>query len=409
MRRPLVLSILLHLIIVVVALVGLFKPRLPSLPQEVAPVVDVLSVAELTRAPAPAQPATPAAPAAAKAEREARPDDAVVESKPPPEPVKREPPPKPAVPATVEPIKEAPPPPEPPRQAPPRPKPEPVKAEPAKPEPVKQLPPQKQEAPMPVKPAAVPKPTPTPVPAKTVAKPAPPPEPAKVKEPPAAKPATVQKPAAPAAERKAEPQPPRPEPPRAAEKKPEPKQPEPKADFDAVQKAIHELGRQATAEKRTQPQAQASAAGQTDAKPQTRKADEAAPASALDQHFARVIGKAPASAANGREVSQAVSMSEIDAVRRQIERCWSLPPGLKGGDDLKVSIRVEMNANGTPRAARVEASPQMNASASYRATAESALRAVLNPRCHPFNLPAEKFDRWQTMTLVFDPKEMLGT
>ncbi|SUS07496.1 conserved hypothetical protein [uncultured Defluviicoccus sp.] len=180
-----------------------------------------------------------------------------------------------------------------------------------------------------------------------------------------------------------------------------------------MQKAIHELGRQATAEKRPQPQAQPSASAQNGAKPQARKADEAAPASPLDQQFARVIGKAPAAApaaaAAGREVSQAVSMSEIDAVRRQIERCWNLPPGLKGDGDLKVSIRVEMNANGTPRAARVEASPQMNASASYRATAESALRAVLNPRCHPFNLPAEKFDRWQTMTLVFDPKEMLGT
>jgi hypothetical protein len=30
----------------------------------------------------------------------------------------------------------------------------------------------------------------------------------------------------------------------------------------------------------------------------------------------------------------------------------------------------------------------------------------LNPRCHPFKLPPEKYDHWRTMTLIFNPKEM---
>ncbi len=51
----------------------------------------------------------------------------------------------------------------------------------------------------------------------------------------------------------------------------------------------------------------------------------------------------------------------------------------------------------------------MGGDADFRAAAESALRAVLNPRCHPFALPREKYDSWKTMTLVFDPKEMFGT
>ena len=36
-----------------------------------------------------------------------------------------------------------------------------------------------------------------------------------------------------------------------------------------------------------------------------------------------------------------------------------------------------------------------------------ALRAVLNPKCQPFKLPAKKFDRWKTMTLSFNPSDVL--
>jgi len=102
-------------------------------------------------------------------------------------------------------------------------------------------------------------------------------------------------------------------------------------------------------------------------------------------------------------------MSEIEAVRRQIERCWNLPAGAKDADSLIVSIRVEMNIDGTPRTAVVTDQNRMRVDPFYRSAAESAVRAVLNPRCHPFTLPRDKFNRWKTMTLVFNPKEMFGT
>jgi len=35
--------------------------------------------------------------------------------------------------------------------------------------------------------------------------------------------------------------------------------------------------------------------------------------------------------------------------------------------------------------------------------AESALRAVLNPRCQPFKLPPDRYEAWQVMELNFDP------
>jgi hypothetical protein len=104
-----------------------------------------------------------------------------------------------------------------------------------------------------------------------------------------------------------------------------------------------------------------------------------------------------------------VTISEIDSVRRQIERCWNLPAGARGAENMVVSIRVEMNIDGTPGVAAVVERERMRGDPSFRAAAESALRAVLNPRCHPFGLPRDKYGSWKTMTLVFDPKEMFGT
>jgi outer membrane biosynthesis protein TonB len=109
------------------------------------------------------------------------------------------------------------------------------------------------------------------------------------------------------------------------------------------------------------------------------------------------------------QASEPVSMSEIDRVRRQIERCWNLPAGARGAENMVVSVRVEMNIDGTPGAAAVIEQERMGGDPPFRAAAESALRAVLNPRCHPFGLPREKYESWKTMTLVFDPKEMFGT
>jgi hypothetical protein len=48
----------------------------------------------------------------------------------------------------------------------------------------------------------------------------------------------------------------------------------------------------------------------------------------------------------------------------------------------------------------------MQANPHFQATADSARRAVLNPRCHPFKLPADKFEHWRFMTLIFNPREI---
>ncbi|NQV98110.1 MAG: energy transducer TonB, partial [Rhodospirillales bacterium] len=103
---------------------------------------------------------------------------------------------------------------------------------------------------------------------------------------------------------------------------------------------------------------------------------------------------------------QPLSVSETDVVRQQIRRCWSLPAGAKDAKDLVIEVTVVMNPDGTVRQANVVDEARMRSDPFFRAAAESARRAVLDPRCSPLKLPPEKYSQWQRMTLNFNPKDM---
>ena len=103
-----------------------------------------------------------------------------------------------------------------------------------------------------------------------------------------------------------------------------------------------------------------------------------------------------------------LSISELDAIRDQIADCWNIPAGAKGAEDLIVDIFVRMNPDGTVRAAEVKDSSRMRVDPFFRTAAESAIRALRNPRCSPLRLPLDKYDLWKTFTIGFNPRDMLG-
>jgi len=306
MRRGVVFSAILHVLLLIVVVVGL--PRWHK-PVEIAPAIPV-EVVTLTEKPA-----------APKAE-------------PKPQPVKVEPP-KPEIP---------PPAPPPPQAA--QPEPEPVPA--PEPKEVAALPPQPEPEPIPV-----PEPAPKPKPEPEVKKPEPPkPEP-EVKKPEPPKPVAKPKP---------------PKPVQEAKKPEEPKQP-------SFLKNI-EKWKATTETASTEPPKQQPAPQPT-----------AQPSSVQDQ-LARN------------------ELSEL--IRRKVESCWNVPVGARDAGDLLVEIRVVLNRDGSVISADIVDSARASADTFYRAAAESARRAVRT--CSPFNeLPADRYDIWQTLTLRFNPKEMLGT
>jgi outer membrane biosynthesis protein TonB len=103
-----------------------------------------------------------------------------------------------------------------------------------------------------------------------------------------------------------------------------------------------------------------------------------------------------------------MSMSELDAIRSQIAKCWSVPAGAKNAEDLQVNLRVQLSEDGTVLQVALadESKARYGSDSFYRAAADSAMRAVR--QCSPLkNLPPEKYQTWRDIIMTFDPKEML--
>ena len=108
-------------------------------------------------------------------------------------------------------------------------------------------------------------------------------------------------------------------------------------------------------------------------------------------------------------LDQRLTISELDSIRRQIEACWSIPAGARDAENLIVDISVVMNPDGTVQRAEIVDRSRLTSDPFYRAAAESALRAVLHPRCSPLILPPRKYQQWRRFTLSFNPKELIGS
>lgn len=241
-----------------------------------------------------------------------------------------------------------------PKPEPPKPavKPEPPKPPEPKPEPPKPEPPKPQPAP----------PTPEPKP------PTPEPKPPELK-PEAIIPAPTQKP-----------------------KPPETKKAEPKADpLSSILKNVAKL--------KNEPKPDIK-------KPSEKLADKPLPP-ATPAAEPQKEPKPATSAPSAPNMADKLSMSEEDALRRQISGCWNVPVGAKDIENISVEIYIQVNPDRTLKDAIVVDQSRMGRDPFFRAVAESALRALRNPRCSPLALPPEKYQQWQETIFNFNPKDML--
>jgi hypothetical protein len=239
-------------------------------------------------------------------------------------------------------------------------------------------------------PEAAPKPPPV-----EKAKPSAPPPPPPPREEVAALPPPEPKPEPKAA--------PKPEPEAKPEAKPEPKVPEsvakaapkrkpkPPDPFASVLKTVEEIKRQPRPEE---------PAEKTNKKAEPEKKEEFD----LDQ-IAKAISRT-----DRFDASRPVTLSRDDAlaslILRKISPCWNIPAGAKDAQDLSIEINLAMNPDGTVQKAEIQDRTRMQTDPFFRAAAESALRAVLNPRCSPLPLPREQYQVWQDLTLNFNPSQM---
>jgi colicin import membrane protein len=97
-----------------------------------------------------------------------------------------------------------------------------------------------------------------------------------------------------------------------------------------------------------------------------------------------------------------LSQNEIDALRAQIQRCWSPPVGARAAQELIITVQLDLNQDGTlvgePKLVNRGTNPF------FQVAAESALRAIR--RCAPYRLPIAKYDVWRSVEVTFDPRDM---
>ena len=113
---------------------------------------------------------------------------------------------------------------------------------------------------------------------------------------------------------------------------------------------------------------------------------------------------ARASAQPSAPLGAQLTTSELDVIREQIKPCWNYDPGARDADQLQARFSVEMNADGTVRTV-VSLDADKMSDPVFRAAADAARRALLNPQCQPLKFPAEKYAQWRSFTAVFSPRD----
>ena len=100
-----------------------------------------------------------------------------------------------------------------------------------------------------------------------------------------------------------------------------------------------------------------------------------------------------------------LSISEIDAIAGRLRACWNLDPGAMGIKDMIIEIRAFLNKDGSVRKVDIINTSRYNSDAHFRSVADSARRAVYI--CAPYSIfadkYADKYDKWHTMLLRFNP------
>jgi hypothetical protein len=263
----------------------------------------------------------------------------------------------------------------------PDPKPEPPKVEtaPPQPPPLPEPKPQRVETPPPPMPEPKPRVVEAPPPAPQPPAPKPPtPEVATV---------TPEKIPAPAPTPKPKPAPPQPEAkptPPAPPAKPKPQQQAKQDPFDAMLKNLEKQKQQIEQTQSREPQ-----------RPQ--------PPSPPPQP--QVTAGPPRQAVS--PIDQRRAASELGKlIQDQVTPCWNIPIGSKGVRDLQVGMSIDLNPDGTLRGnPAIADTARYETDTTFRAVADSALRALRNPRCSPLKLPYDQYEMWKHINLTFTPPE----
>ena len=110
---------------------------------------------------------------------------------------------------------------------------------------------------------------------------------------------------------------------------------------------------------------------------------------------------------NTVSLDKGLTITQEDAIKAQIFKCWNIPLGLPYDEDLTVRIKLQLKPDGSIMSSEILDHARMNKPGQgyYKVLAESALRAV--KLCDPLKMPTTGYNKWKDLQLNFDAKEML--
>ena len=91
-------------------------------------------------------------------------------------------------------------------------------------------------------------------------------------------------------------------------------------------------------------------------------------------------------------------------INSQLQPCAKMPGGGGGTDTPVVNVRFQLRQDGSLDGEPVLVAPQ--SSPLYSIAADASIRAI--KQCAPFQLPADKYGAWSTVTWEFDWPVILG-
>ena len=134
----------------------------------------------------------------------------------------------------------------------------------------------------------------------------------------------------------------------------------------------------------------------------TEKAEEDVPFDAILAALTGAEDASPAEAETQARLTGLLRQTITDAIKRKVERNWSVPVGVRDAGELVVTLRIQLQQDGAAK--RVEIVDDGSGGANYRTMAESARRAVL--AASPFDLltrHGDSYDRWRNIVMTFRP------
>ncbi len=104
---------------------------------------------------------------------------------------------------------------------------------------------------------------------------------------------------------------------------------------------------------------------------------------------------------DGRSAAQ-LTLSEMDALRSQMQRCWTPPIGLANAQALVVTVQIRLSIDGSVES--IERVGAQSPDPLFEVAADAARRAVL--QCQPYRLPSAKYESWKDVQVNFDPRDL---